>query len=347
MGRHIWNYHRDALKTAYQRYDKVKHTTSYPFIASGGWFYCFECKEWWTAREEAKAKHHYEKGKCNAEDSRLRLYELIGVDLPVAAVAPRQLQTENFILKKAISMTHKLGDQSDELDEAKADAEHWKKSLDAYKKRYEAEVAAAKRQQKLLEAKLALAEYQRYITKSVCDEKVAYAIGRLSEIKGRDGQIAELQNICPSSDEKDKEQSLKDEVLYWMNPDRRAGALPTPEPQVKPIEKCERAPKKPIRNTIEDSDSDDDLEEALAAFQAKQAAEKSRTRPCVCGLNIDLADKDYFTCKSCNELRHSTNDLSHCYRWECERCNASVCMSCIKKAGGNKLHPLCSAKCGQ
>lgn len=84
MGRHIFNHHNDELKTAFQRYKAVCSTTTYPFIGSGGWFYCFECKDWWNSREEVKAKHHYEKGKCNVENSRLRLYELIGAQQPVA-----------------------------------------------------------------------------------------------------------------------------------------------------------------------------------------------------------------------------------------------------------------------
>jgi hypothetical protein len=57
--------------------------------------------------------------------------------------------------------------------------------------------------------------------------------------------------------------------------------------------------------------------------------------------------KDLRPCGSCAKLSHYNEDLNSCYHWDCEICKKAVCLQCVKAAGANKLHPLCSSDCAK
>ena len=50
-------------------------------------------------------------------------------------------------------------------------------------------------------------------------------------------------------------------------------------------------------------------------------------------------------CITCKNTCHIFDDLLGCYLYECEKCDGKVCYSCVKAAGGNKMHPFCSLAC--
>jgi hypothetical protein len=54
---------------------------------------------------------------------------------------------------------------------------------------------------------------------------------------------------------------------------------------------------------------------------------------------------DLKTCCNCKKMTHFNDDLTGCYHWQCSVCSQNSCYSCVKSAGGNKLHPFCSTKC--
>jgi hypothetical protein len=56
---------------------------------------------------------------------------------------------------------------------------------------------------------------------------------------------------------------------------------------------------------------------------------------------------DLKTCCNCKQQTHFNDDLIGCYHWDCSVCKKQSCYSCVKHAGGNKLHPLCSQECAK
>ena len=54
---------------------------------------------------------------------------------------------------------------------------------------------------------------------------------------------------------------------------------------------------------------------------------------------------DLKQCASCKKMCHFNSDLHSCYHWDCEICDSKICLECVKKAGGSKMHPLCSGRC--
>jgi hypothetical protein len=56
---------------------------------------------------------------------------------------------------------------------------------------------------------------------------------------------------------------------------------------------------------------------------------------------------DLRPCGACKKMCHFNDDLHSCYHWDCSICKTAVCLQCCRNAGGNKLHPLCSAVCAK
>jgi hypothetical protein len=54
---------------------------------------------------------------------------------------------------------------------------------------------------------------------------------------------------------------------------------------------------------------------------------------------------DLKECGKCGKLCHYNSDLHSCYHWDCEMCKKRTCLECVKAAGGNKMHPVCSDAC--
>jgi hypothetical protein len=54
---------------------------------------------------------------------------------------------------------------------------------------------------------------------------------------------------------------------------------------------------------------------------------------------------DLKECGKCGKLCHYNSDLHSCYHWDCEICKKRTCLDCVKTAGGNKMHPVCSDVC--
>jgi hypothetical protein len=74
------------------------------------------------------------------------------------------------------------------------------------------------------------------------------------------------------------------------------------------------------------------------ALKPKAQTFTCNTKGCCDGTSI--VKSDYFTCKSCSNIACVNNDLTGCYKYECETCNVGICLTCVKTYG-NRLRPRC------
>jgi hypothetical protein len=59
-----------------------------------------------------------------------------------------------------------------------------------------------------------------------------------------------------------------------------------------------------------------------------------------CQDNCEISNDFYFTCKSCGNRGCTDNNITGCYKRECETCNNSICKTCVRTYG-NSMHPRC------
>jgi hypothetical protein len=119
-----------------------------------------------------------------------------------------------------------------------------------------------------------------------------------------------------------------------QKPASRAKVEPEPKPESKPKIKLESKPRaKPTKPKIQAS---------------KKEIEKGMwcTTCDACNTVAQFAT-DLKSCCNCKKMTHFNDDLTGCYHWQCSVCSQNSCYSCVKSAGGNKLHPFCSTKCAQ
>lgn len=347
--------HKDQLKQSYLRYRNIANTVTYPFEADKNFYYCFCCLTWWGQKGMCKARSHFKNGKCDINECRNRLFELIEVPVPTAPVYKAfTTEKENVkIYSGKATANHSLS--SSEPTNV-SDKEYVRLKCDNDK--HIAEVKVLKNKVGTLEAKLRLEEKRHFNKISVLEERLKYLLSVMPGSHYTEA-IDCMARIKPIQDDVEIEQRLQEEYDYWRFPDKRPPLLdedepakrpvipPTPylppEADPKPIQNSEPAESNPILTPSPKKAQRLTAEECEALIEAADN-KCTISNPCRCGETLD--GYDTFTCYTCKQKLHANNDWSDCCSWPCNDCDTLVCIDCNVKNGGNKARVYCSqAKC--
>lgn len=369
LGKHIYHSHRNELKASFSHYKDSGAVIEYPFVADKRFHYCFSCLTWWnsTVCSMTKARTHFNNAKCDVNDCKARMFELLGIEAPKSMFVAQQTPTEflkeapTTVLTKA-KIAEKKEDNYNDLharyNDLKGDNEANVKRIEQLQR----DIDSLKKDKQRLEAYNDYKQFLSIVEIDVLKNKLDTAKRIISEIPGNKERSKEIDRIGQSDEERDKIKALL-KTLKHVWPDNLLFVKPAPEIVEPPPEIVEPAPEivepppiieqpAPVIEEVEDDDDIDDWGDYdFDANKKRQEEEEAAEKANQCSYCLYLIDplknnkkEQYrFTCDTCKQLRHSANDLGKgCYKWMCDKCDVGVCLDCVKKNGGNKSHPCCS-----
>jgi hypothetical protein len=350
LGAHIFKAHKDVVVAKLKPYSTIVTPTVPLSIGGAGLYFCGSCHDVWEHEGRAIA-HKDSHDDCSWDRQLTALYTYMGCAVPVVngTVVERTIASHD---SAELRETKKL------LDLSVNDTIKLQSTI--YKLRSGATVTAPepiqaeseamrvlKRKCRMLEAQVALIEYQRTVDADVLKEKLNVAQLFIDEymVNAETAVLARnaIEDVAVSDDETLKLMSLEDEVKYWRNP-----------PQAQPVEVVAK-PKGPSKEEVDAKlkalkAKPKPVTKPTPVLQQKAAPCKDHrintayieNEPCDhCGDHVETYLRH---CEACNKKTCVENDLTGCYQYKCTRCAKHICLGCTKR-NGTKLKPWCSAQC--
>jgi len=378
IGAHMINNHAEELQRRLAPYKDRIAMPTVPIKMLGNTYICLCCQDVWDL--EARALSHIAKsgGACSPENQIRKLYEFL------QCPAPRGAEQKVHVVADKIKQMAEVKDTRSENEILYAQNLELRNELRRTKHQLtnKLEYTAYKYQteNKILKERLAISQtflesvdkkglvmkgdlmpiYNRAVDAVCLDEE---EMCRLEDLKSRCADLpaevvpAPAANTielpapappapAPTVTEPESEPTPAPELIVCKP---AAEPQPTPEPPAQPTQKRIK-PKVPRRDKCGEISQPAAAPEKPAPTPAEKPATPPTTPPAhdkcaLCRVATGYGDDTLIACGGCGQNTHAQNDLVGCYQMDCETCHKSICLICVKKAGGNKLHPYCSRAC--
>jgi hypothetical protein len=377
IGAHMINNHAEELQRRLAPYKRIDMPTVPIRMLEGGWI-CLCCQDVWDI--EARALSHIAKsnGVCSAENQIRKLYEFLQCPAPRGGEQKVRLVADKA---KQLKEASEINNQNDILIaqnlELRSEMRRMKNQLT---NRLEYTAYKYQMEYKILKERLAIAEtflqgadkkgdimpiYRRAVDAVCLDEE---ELCRLEDLKSRCAEVPAEVVLAPAANTielppapaptvTEPEPTPAPELIVCEPAAAAAEPQPTPEPPAQPTQKRikPKVPRRDLSGTIsQPAPAPEKPAPAPAEKPAPAPAEKPATPPstppahdkcAMCRVATGYGDDTLIACGGCGQNTHAQNDLVGCYQMDCETCHKSICLICVKKAGGNKMHPYCSRAC--
>jgi len=348
LGAHIFKAHKDAVVTKLKPYATIATPTVPLSIGGAGLYFCGSCHDVWEHEGRAIA-HKDSHNECSWDRQLTALYTYMGCAVPVingtiversiACHDSAELRETKKLLDLSVNDTIKLQSTIYKLRAGLNTPE----PVHCVAQAESEEMRVLKRKCRMLEAQVAMLEYQKTVETDVLKEKLNVAQLFIDEymVNAETAVLARnaIEEVRVSEDETLKLMSLDDEVKYWRSP-------PLAEPSA-PVTKSKGPSKEEVDAKLKALKTKPKPVPTPAPKPAPCKDHRTTTtyienEPCDhCGDHVETFLRH---CEACNKKTCVENDLAGCYQFKCTGCSKQICMGCTKRHG-TRLKPWCSVQC--